>query len=513
MPTTSPTPSSPPLTLSAIRERALSFSRGIGFPRAGGEGGGERPAVQPDLAIIDQLCAWSFSPEPQLARAATAAIFCTIIEPLCDDFSARGVALANLVLTRILQYIRVTPQGAELDRLLSACGFSDAKAILDRYQAISHPTPLAPGQLARVHKVIILSRVTAGADIAITNVIIHRLRARFPAAELVLIGPAHLPEIFASVPNCRHRPFLYRNDGTLFDKMTSWPQLLTISQEEQAGQEADEVLLFDPDTRLTQLGLLPLAPDRVTCYFPSRNSEPQGQAGRNLSSLTNQWLNLLLDEQVIWHPNLVFQRHGEGFHRFCQGLRQQGCRQVIAINFGVGNDPRKRVHGSFEEDLIQDLLTIPETIVILDTGRSLQKGQWMANHLARVRQQGWPAACLTETEITSTAPPFGHGLIIFQGSLGALGKMIDAADCFIGYDSCGQHLAAATSTPSVIVFAGAPSTRFIERWSPDTPATLTIPFDSQAATPEAIRQLIRRITQAVAGLRECGGCASLIHPT
>ena len=470
-----------------IKEKALSFLHGSE----------QHPA---DLAIIDQLCAWSFSPVPLVAKAANSAIFGGIIETLCDDFSARGVEIGNLVLTRILQFIRATPEGAELNRLLNDFGFSDAAALLERHQRIRRPTPLTDRQKGAVKRIIILSRVTAGADIAITNVIIHRLRQRFSEAELVLIGPAHLPEIFAFVPNCRHRNFIYKNDGSLFDKMTSWPRLLAITQEEQHGLQADEVLLIDPDTRLTQLGLLPLAADDCTCYFPSRSIQPEEIGRQNLSCLANQWLNHLLGETLIWSPNLVFQKKGEGYHAFCRGLHDQGCRLVVTINFGVGNDPRKKVHGSFEADLIQALLSMPETIVILDTGRG-QEGQWIADHLARIRQQGLATACLTDAEISPGRIAFSHGLVVFKGPLGGLGKMIDAADCFIGYDSCGQHLAAATRTPSVIVFAGAPSARFIKRWSPNVPGNLTIPLDTLTDTPREISTLIGQIIRYVGTIR------------
>ena len=484
--------------LTSIRETAQTFIRQTGLDA---QAKNSLRVDSPCLTAIDQLCEWSFSPEPLVAKAATSAIFGTIIETLCDEFSDHGVRVANLVLIRILQFIRTKPEGAELNRLLSDFGFNDAVALLERYQRIRRVMPLSEEQARSVKKILILSRVTAGADIAITNVVIHRLRQRFASAELVLIGPAHLAEVFASVDHCRHRNFLYKNDGSLFQKMSSWPRLLEIARDEQQGYHPEEILLFDPDTRLSQLGLLPLAPDDRTCYFPSRASQAESLASQNLSRLANQWLNQLLGEELTWKPNLVFQRKGEGYHAFCQALHRQGCRLVVAINFGVGNDPRKKVHGSFEEDLIQALLARPNTIVILDTGRGLHKGQWIANHLARAKTQNFPVVCLSDSEIISQTITFDHGLIIFNGSLGSLGKMIDAADCFIGYDSCGQHLAAATSTPSIIVFAGAPSTRFIQRWSPDAIGNLTIPYNSFTATDEEISSLIQVIVQAVETIR------------
>ncbi len=445
-----------------------------------------------DLGLIDRLCALSFHPEPAIARAATQAIFSGVIEPLCDDFSLAGVEAANLTLAHILSFIREQPPGSELDSRLRAFGFASAADLRRRHQTICQPHRLSPRRLAGIKRALILSRVTAGADIAITSVIVNRLRQRLPEAELVLIGPGHLRELFATLPGCRHRSFIYHNDGFLFDKMTSWPPLLKIAQEELAGLAPNQALLFDPDTRLTQLGLLPLAPDEGTCYFPSRRFQPVPGGQANLSALTNQWLNHLLDEDIHWRPRLAL-GPTDAYAAFRQRLRDRGCRRLVAVNFGVGKNPRKRVGGGFEAELILALLKLPDTVVLLDTGRSDQRGERLADHLHRARQGGWQALWLREEGLASLDDPPGQGLIVFSGPLGALGKMIGAADCFIGYDSCGQHLAAATGTPSVIVFAGAPSERFVRRWAPEASDSLTIPHHDANLGPEAIAGLIANI--------------------
>ena len=43
---------------------------------------------------------------------------------------------------------------------------------------------------------------------------------------------------------------------------------------------------------------------------------------------------------------------------------------------------------------------------------------------------------------------------------------IARAPLYVGYDSAGQHVAAAAGTPLRCVFAGAQSDRFFERWKP-----------------------------------------------
>ncbi|MBA3013725.1 MAG: hypothetical protein KKD63_04910 [Proteobacteria bacterium] len=481
------------------RDPSLSFVRDTVHAFMGE---GWRDVGQLDFTYVDRLCEWAVSADSQVAKAATAAIFGGIIEQFCDDFSDEGVTAGNLVLSRILQWLRVTPQGAELDCRLNDFGFADGDALLQRYLRVSQPRQLGPDRLDTLRKVFVLSRVTAGADIAITSVIVHRLRKRLPHTELVLIGPGHLVELFASVADCRYRDFVYKNDGGLFVKMTSWPRLLEVVAEECEGLSAHEVLLFDPDTRLSQLGLLPLLPGDNTCYFPSRFHPKQEFAGCNLSVLTNEWLNLLLDEKERWQPSIVFPSNGEDYHSFVQSLYGLGCRLVVTVNFGVGNDPRKRVHDEFETGLVSKLLGIPGTVVILDTGRGEQKEQWVTSHFDSVLGLGLPAVRLAETELQGYCPAFGHGLIVFTGVLGSLGKMIDAGDCFVGYDSCGQHLAAATRTPAVIIFSGAPSQRFIQRWSPDVPGSITIPIRGSVSTNEATELLIQTVIRAVAEIRD-----------
>ncbi|NOX24873.1 MAG: hypothetical protein GXP59_01920, partial [Deltaproteobacteria bacterium] len=357
------------------------------------------------------------------------------------------------------------------------------------------PRPLAAGR-RRIKKVIILSRVTAGADIAITSVMVHRLAKSLPWAELILIGPGHLAAMFPEL-DLRSLPFVYKNDGQLVDKVTSWLSLYEMVRREIQGDAAGSILLFDPDTRMTQLGLLPLAADSSTCYFPSRVWQSRAGSHANLSVLTNNWLNIILGETEEETPYLILHSEGHGYNAFCQQLRARGVF-VIAVNLGVGNDCRKRISGSFEERLLFKLAREPHTMLILDSGRGEEEMREMRYLFERARQHGIQTASLGEEQIPLARIKFNHGLVSFRGSLEALGCLIGAADCFIGYDSCGQHLAAATGAPAVIIFAGAPSRRFIEHWSPAADKMKIITTDSrQANTEEGCAQLIAKVKKFI----------------
>jgi ADP-heptose:LPS heptosyltransferase len=54
----------------------------------------------------------------------------------------------------------------------------------------------------------------------------------------------------------------------------------------------------------------------------------------------------------------------------------------------------------------------------------------------------------------------------WEGSFAGFASIISQCDFYAGYDSAGQHAAAAAGVPLVSFFAGAPSERFRQRWSP-----------------------------------------------
>ena len=57
-------------------------------------------------------------------------------------------------------------------------------------------------------------------------------------------------------------------------------------------------------------------------------------------------------------------------------------------------------------------------------------------------------------------------LHLCQGSFASFASMIQASDFYVGYDSAGQHVAAACGVPQVTIFAGEPCERMFQRWRP-----------------------------------------------
>jgi ADP-heptose:LPS heptosyltransferase len=68
----------------------------------------------------------------------------------------------------------------------------------------------------------------------------------------------------------------------------------------------------------------------------------------------------------------------------------------------------------------------------------------------------------------------GERLGLHAGSFASFAAMIAASRCYAGYDSAGQHVAAALGVPVVTVFRGFPCERMLARWTPSGPGPVTL---------------------------------------
>ena len=153
----------------------------------------------------------AFNPQPlaELVRRATCAteavaidasqqLFTELIEPLCDSFdvddAARYVQLFSTIVALVLSR-DVLPQDV-LPRY-------DAASLVERYRRIRIQG--LRGDSPR--RVCVLSRVTLGADIAVTSVALDAAKRRFPEAEICFVGPPKNTALFAEDP--RVQPLCY----------------------------------------------------------------------------------------------------------------------------------------------------------------------------------------------------------------------------------------------------------------------------------------------------------------
>lgn len=273
-------------------------------------------------------------------------------------------------------------------------------------------TPSIP---ARVDTVYVLSRVTLGADIKIVSPILDAMKRRFPGARIVFVANRKSAELFEADSRITHWEADYPRTG---------PVSARIAFAEQLAARLDDGIVIDPDSRITQLGLLPIAPPERTFHFSSRSV---GGETDNLSDMVRDWLRETFGVEGVAY---IAPTHEA----------VEGGRPLAAVSLGVGENESKRVGGDFESRLIAELGKRFATVWV-DRGAGGEEA-------ARVTAAAGAAECVR----------------FWEGSFAGFASIISQSDLYVGYDSAGQHAAAAAGVPAVTVFAGAVSERFRHRW-------------------------------------------------
>jgi ADP-heptose:LPS heptosyltransferase len=442
---------------------------------------------------IDLLCEMTtFSEDNDLTGIAARALFRIIIESLCDDFEDLQTETYNRVMAQLISFCRKLPSGQDLDRCLNDFEILNHNVLLDRIKAIRGDGK----HLARqtdVKKILLLSRVTIGADVAITSIIIQRLAELFPEAEIVLIGGRKLDEVYGGNPRIRLQTVDYNRKGGLIERLSSWQLVLHIIQQELADCPLENTILIDPDSRLSQLGVLPIIPEDHYFFFDSR-SDTSFASNMSMAQLTNTWITKVTGKEDFRYPK-IWPRSSDlkkaaGLY---SELRKCGARRIIATNFGVGGNQRKKVGWRLEKELLLSLLQEPDTVIVLDKGFGDEELRDSNLLLEAVKDSGFA----TRDAVFGTAPDNGisNGVIGIQTRIGEIAAIISKCDEYIGYDSACQHIAAALEIPCLTIFAGSNNMRFIRRWSAFSPNSCQIVHVDTLTDPAAIdvEDIITRI--------------------
>ncbi|HBC87290.1 MAG TPA: hypothetical protein DCZ94_10070 [Lentisphaeria bacterium] len=416
-----------------------------------------------EAEYIDLLCEMATCFEDdEFNKIASSALFGIVVEGLCDDFEDLQTETYNRVMSQVISFCRKIPSGREFNKCLHEFGLFDFNDLMKRVEKLRAESGTFRKLTRNPKKIMVLSRVTIGADVAITSVIIQRLMNRFLSAEIVLIGDARLSELFGNNSNIRIAPVVYSRRGGLIERFGAWHSVLEIVENETSGN-IDSTLLIDPDSRLSQLGVLPLVDDSKYLFFNSRGSQ-KFPPKLSLSRLANLWMDKILGESefcypMVWLSDDVIEKSAN----FAKKLRKKGCRKIISVNFGVGGNSRKRVDDGFEEKLVLKLLAEPRTVVLLDRGFGTDENARSESILKeaakkKIRIKDISFGSFNGAEISG-------GVIGIRSGIGEVASLIAESDEFIGYDSACQHIAAALGITAYTIFAGSNNPRFIRRWN------------------------------------------------
>lgn len=421
-----------------------------------------------EAEYIRLLCEMAtFFEREDFNKAGSSALFGIIIEGLCDDFEELQTEEYNRVMSRVIDFCRRAPGGERLDRQLDAFGLERWEDLFERIEGIRARSGSKARLVSPPRKIVLLSRVTIGADVAVTSVLVQRLGNLFPAAEIVLLGNGKLREIYGGNPRIRIHEVDYSRRGNLVERFNSWFAVRSAIEAELENLTAGEVIVVDPDSRLSQLGVLPVIDDDRYLFFNSRGNDAYPKK-MSIAELANHWVNEVLEPGTFCHPRVWPSPSTlETAGGFAAALRHAGCRRLIVVNLGVGGNARKRLGDVFEERMIHRLVEEPGTVVLLDQGFGEEE---LARSRTLIRSAQWRGLATEATVFGTLKPPYlSSGLIAISAGIGEIAALIAHSDEFVGYDSACQHIAAALGVPTFTIFAGSNNPRFIRRWSPCGP--------------------------------------------
>ncbi|MEP7337429.1 MAG: hypothetical protein ABI977_06755 [Acidobacteriota bacterium] len=417
---------------------------------------------------IELICKIATSQDPEVARAGITALFPLLVERLNDSFDPAACRLYDQLFAQVIEFCRRLPEGQQLDEGLKQFGLTDEAGLLARKSQISNLKSgfPHPASFSFIKKVLLLSRVTIGADVAVTSAIIARLRTAMPQAEFIILGSRKLRELYGGDVRIRIREVMYERGGGLISRLTSWLAIVEAVNEEMVGLYEDEVWVIDPDSRLTQLGLLPLVGnDRNYFFFESRSYQVDGQP-KTIGELSAKWAGELIGNYEPVFPFIALPAEHKAFGQKVTGwLRNNSPTRncVTAVSFGVGGNQSKRVSDEFEEHLIGGLLAGSK--LILDKGASNEEREQINRIVAGIRLRGGNVVELDEGNKTELPDQDLRqaDIVTWDGSIGAFAGLIAVSDQYIGYDSAGQHIAAALGITTLTMFVTSNNATFTER--------------------------------------------------
>lgn len=280
-----------------------------------------------------------------------------------------------------------------------------------RYQRIRRPKPFS-GSPDRVRNVYVLSRVTLGADVAITSVLLDAVKRRFPQARIWLCGSRKVHDLYEADSNISFYRLEFTRGGSIRDNLGRVPYF-------------KDGIVVDPDSRITQLGLIPVCTDENYFFFESRSYG--ADTDLSLCELTQRWAQEIFDIEA---------------KPYIAPRPQRRSGKFITVSLGTGDNPAKSIREPFERLLLEKAAKLGPPVLV-DLGASNEE----------------------RARVLAAAEGL-ENIEFHEGFFARFASLVAQSALFYGYDSAAAHVAAVTEVPMIAFFKGAVNDRFFSRWCP-----------------------------------------------
>jgi hypothetical protein len=489
---------------------------------------------EPPMEAVDALAALLLrGGDRAVAEAAVGPLFTGVVEPLADSYDGEDRRAMVAALARLLartpglalqDHVEADDRAraARFGERLRELGLTTEASLIERVRRVARPRAcrLRPD---RVRGVILLSRITIGADVLLNGLALAKLRRVFPAAERVLIGPVKNARLFAGADRFHGCDVDYPRRGRLFDRFFAWLDVLDAVETESRAAGGD-VLVVNLDSRLLQSGLLPVLDpgreaDRYLFWEPTTRTDRGDRPHWSLAGALHRWLEDTFGpdpEDRSTYPEVHLDERDRVFaETVYRTLGLDARPPTVTVNLGVGGNARKRVAGAaaassdatpsrFERGLVLGLLAAGHDVV-LDRGFQRDEVALVDALAAAARAADHRVVEVNEAVDPAALPRLERGaaptLVTFEGSVTRLAALIGRTGLYVGYDSVGPHLAGALGRDLIAVFAGYDHPGFPDRWRSAGPGLREVlragpgPFseDEQQAITDQVLARVRAV--------------------
>jgi ADP-heptose:LPS heptosyltransferase len=213
------------------------------------------------------------------------------------------------------------------------------------------------------------------------------------------------------------------------------------------GLWLEDGIVIDPDSRLSQLGLISVCDERSYFHFPSRAYGGDGE--EPLARLAARW------------AHEVFSVEGAKPYVAPSNLASDEPPADITVSLGVGENTAKRLDDAQECELLRALAETDASILV-DKGGSVEERERVERALH-------------------------SGMRTHDGAFAPFAAQIARSKLFVGYDSAGGHVASACGVPLISIAKGFVSERMAARWRPNG---VVLSESEVAQIPDLARKLL-----------------------
>lgn len=408
----------------------------------------------------------------------------SVLEPLKDSFGIEEEEIYLYFFSTLID--QLIEKSEKLKFFFNEFGIpkkNRREYIIKRYfNALKNLHTLTNEDKSKIKEVFILSRATIGADALITGIILSKIKKEMPFTNITFIDSLGIGGALFNIPKIKNITEFKneqdelislkwnRNEFSLLERLNYSADLWTFLKSKTKKLNKTEYLIIDPSTRLSQTGLMPVSP--LFSYFlmpfhmlkenPITNEDCKEIY--SLGDLTNIYLDKIFGKSEKIYPCLYLNTNEENKIKSLWQKLSLNKDFVTIVHLG-GEPESKWLSEEFEINLLRNLIEKKLKPILIRTPnrKEEEKNKCLIEMLEKGNKK---IVQIEEGENIENEDTSKADIYTFKGSISSFAPLIKNAQLYIGYDSLGQHLAAALEIPLITIFAGHINKVFLRRWTP-----------------------------------------------